>query len=423
MDFSLFPRDSDLGIWAGALLAVQLITGILPFLLLKKIVRIRQGKVRMAVLFLLCGVLMWLPCYVGDFINLPVMFLLFTAAVFFACEGTPRQRLAAAVLASGAAFSVNVLTDNCFREFNGMRGVLLPGYWEIKLGYWAAMCLLARKLLGGWRQELPGKFWNLIILLSAPVFGMLGALVVFSDQAAKNARRDISISVLCMLYWSGMLLTVHVLERQQELERKEHFYQMRQQYYSAMERQQREVRRLRHDMKNHLTVLSGLSGEKERDYLLELLNAPAFSPGKVYCENRTASVVLSAKADQAMEQGTEFEVHAAIPESIPVDSMDLCALLGNVLDNALEAAARMPEGQRRVSFSARVEKGLFAAEVRNTYLFLERGLDGRLVTVKKDRRNHGLGLASVEEIVERYGGHLEYRTEEKEFVLFLYLPV
>ena len=290
------------------------------------------------------------------------MFLAFAAAVFFCCEGTPRQKLAAAVLTAGPAFSVNVLTDNYFLEFNltinGMRSVPLPGYWEIRLGYWAVMCLLARKLLAGQRQELPGKFWNLLILLSAPVFGMLGALVIFSDQEIGNAWRDISISALCMLYWIGMILTVHVLGRQQELERKEHFYQMRQQYYNAMERQQKEVRRLRHDMKNHLTALSGLSGEAEKAYLTELLNAPALSPGRTYCENRTAIVVLSAKADQALEQETEFEVHAMIPESIPVDPMDLCSLLGNVLDNALEAAARMPREQRRVSFSAGVEKGL-----------------------------------------------------------------
>ena len=427
VDFSLLPRNLELGIWPGVLFTIKIIMGSLPFLFLKKLIQIRKSKMRMVMLFLLCEILMWLPCYVGDITNLPLMFLAFAAAVFFCCEGTPRQKLAAAVLTAGPAFSVNVLTDNYFHEFNltinGMRSVPLPGYWEIRLGYWAVMCLLARKLLAGQRQELPGKFWNLLILLSAPVFGMLGALVIFSDYEIGNAWRDISISALCMLYWIGMILTVHVLGRQQELERKEHFYQMRQQYYNAMERQQKEVRRLRHDMKNHLTALSGLSGEAEKAYLTELLNAPALSPGRTYCENRTASVVLSAKADQALEQETEFEVHAMIPESIPVDPMDLCSLLGNVLDNALEAAARMPREQRRVSFSAGVEKGLFAAEVRNTYLFLERGLDGRPATVKKDRRNHGFGLASVEEIVERYGGNLEYKAEEKEFVLFFYLPV
>lgn len=103
--------------------------------------------------------------------------------------------------------------------------------------------------------------------------------------------------------------------------------------------------------------------------------------------------------------------------------MDLCSLLGNVLDNALEAVARLPADQRHISLSARVEKGLFAVKVSNTYLFLERGIDGRLSTLKKNRKNHGYGLVSEEEIVERYGGRLEYEAKEKKFVLFFYLPV
>ena len=356
VDFSLLPRNLELEIGSSALFAVKIITGSLPFLFLKKLIWIRKSKMRMAILVLMCGILIWLPCYVGDITNLPLMFLTFAAAVFFCCEGTSRQKLAAAVLTAGPSFSVNVLTDNYFLEFNRMRSVPLPGYWEIRLGYWAVMWLLARKLLAGRRQDFPGKFWNLLILLSAPVFGMLGALVIFSDQEIVNAWRDISISVLCMLYWIGMILTVHVLGQQQELERKEHFYQLRQQYYNAMERQQKEVRRLRHDMKNHLTALSGLSGEEGKAYLMELLNAPALSTGRTYCENRTASVVLSAKADQALEQETEFAVHAMIPESIPVDPMDLCALLGNVLDNALEAAARMPQRAEACFFFRRSGK-------------------------------------------------------------------
>jgi len=341
--------------------------------------------VKVVLLLLLCEILMWLPCYVGDVTNLPVMFLAFTAGILFGCEGTLQQKLAAAVLTAGPAFAVNVLTNNYFLEFNGMRSVPLPGYWEIRMGYWAVMCLLARKLLPGRRYDLPGKFWNLLIILSVPVLGMLGALVVFSRMEVENPWLDVSASLLCMLYWTGMILTVHVLGRQQELERSEHFYQMRQQYYNAMEQQQKEVRRLRHDMKNHLTALSGLSGQEKEAYLAKILDAPAFSTGRTYCENKTVNVVLCAKADQA--------------------------------------TARLPADQRHISLSARVEKGLFAVKVSNTYLFLERGIDGRLSTLKKDRKNHGYGLASVEEIVERYGGRLEYEAKEKEFELFFYLPV
>ena len=90
VDFSLLPRNLELGIWPGVLFTIKIIMGSLPFLFLKKLIQIRKSKMRMVMLFLLCEILMWLPCYVGDITNLPLMFLAFAAAVFFCCEGTPR---------------------------------------------------------------------------------------------------------------------------------------------------------------------------------------------------------------------------------------------------------------------------------------------------------------------------------------------
>ena len=71
---------------------------------------------KVVLLLLLCEILMWLPCYVGDVTNLPVMFLAFTAGILFGCEGTLQQKLAAAVLTAGPAFAVNVLTNNRRRK-------------------------------------------------------------------------------------------------------------------------------------------------------------------------------------------------------------------------------------------------------------------------------------------------------------------
>ena len=127
MDFSLFPRNLEWGIWPGALFVTKIILGSLPFLFLKKMIRIRKSRVRTVILLLLCEILMWLPCYVGDITNLPLMFLTFAVTVFVCCEGTLQQKLSAAVLTAGPAFSVNVLTDNYFLEYNGMRAWHCPG--------------------------------------------------------------------------------------------------------------------------------------------------------------------------------------------------------------------------------------------------------------------------------------------------------
>lgn len=88
MDFSLLPRITDWEPWSSVLNMIKIAAVILPFLFLRKLIQVRQSKVRVVLLLLLCEILMWLPCYVGDVTNLPVMFLAFTAAILFGCEGT-----------------------------------------------------------------------------------------------------------------------------------------------------------------------------------------------------------------------------------------------------------------------------------------------------------------------------------------------
>ncbi|HIW84389.1 MAG TPA: GHKL domain-containing protein [Candidatus Dorea gallistercoris] len=87
--------------------------------------------------------------------------------------------------------------------------------------------------------------------------------------------------------------------------------------------------------------------------------------------------------------------------------------------------AKLPEEQRQISFQARTQKGLFAAKIRNSCAPSpdhERA-DRLPKTWKKDSIKHGLGLSNIREIVERYGGQIDYQKSSSEFILFFYLSV
>lgn len=117
-----------------------------------------------------------------------------------------------------------------------------------------------------------------------------------------------------MLYWVILLLAVPVLARQQDLEKKAHFSQMRWQYYQMVEHQQKEVRKLKHDMRNHLTALSGLTGKERDQYLQDLLDAPALNTKVTFCENQTANILLASKMEQAQELQACLDIEADIPD-------------------------------------------------------------------------------------------------------------
>ena len=182
------------------------------------------------------------------------------------------------------------------------------------------------------------------------------------------------------------------------------------------------MRTLRHDLRNHLTVLDGLldrgNADAARAYLAQLAGSPALSGGGRLCEHEAANAVLTAKAEAMAREGLRPDVAASLPRELPVADLDLCALLGNALDNALEGARQAAD--RTVTVRCRAEKGLLMLRVEN-------GLGGPvqpdLSTTKADKAAHGLGLAGMREIAERYGGTLEAGVRDGRFRLLASIPL
>lgn len=123
-------------------------------------------------------------------------------------------------------------------------------------------------------------------------------------------------------------------------------------YYQGIQREQVQVRTLRHDLRNHMTVLRGLleSGETEKaiGYLEQITDSSSLGGGKPFSDNETANVVLTAKAKEMRQRGIQGEFQISLPRNLLIAEMDLCALLGNALDNAMEAAEKSTDKTVRV---------------------------------------------------------------------------
>ena len=181
---------------------------------------------------------------------------------------------------------------------------------------------------------------------------------------------------------------------------------LREIYYQGIRREQTQLRTLRHDLRNHLTVVRSLleQGEQQRaeEYLNQLLGSPALTGGGRLCQHEAANAVLAAKLGQMQQQGISGAFQVQLPEHLPVADADLVALLGNGLDNAIEAAGNAAD--KTISLVCRADKGVLVLRLVN-------GLTGQeredLATTKQDKQNHGLGLLQMRQIVQKYGGTLE----------------
>ena len=214
-----------------------------------------------------------------------------------------------------------------------------------------------------------------------------------------------------------------MLSRHEALRRAETLWELRSIYYQNLEQEQTQVRRLRHDMANHLQALSGLMEEpdKARAYLDSLVNMPGLTVSRRFCDNPTVNTVLAGKTALMEEKGIKGDIAVALPRELPLSDTDLCALFANALDNAIEACERLENMDERVIWvRARADKGLLMVQVTNR---TGGAAPATLETTKADKASHGYGLAILHEIAARANGTCAVEQRPGVFELIVTAPL
>jgi sensor histidine kinase regulating citrate/malate metabolism len=187
--------------------------------------------------------------------------------------------------------------------------------------------------------------------------------------------------------------------------------------------EQQQVRRLRHDMVNHIQTLLDLEGDNGRIYLQELLDSPGLNTSKRFCENEVINVVLTSKFSQMDELNIVADITVDIQENISISKLDLCSLFANSLDNAIEASVKLSEEKRKITLNAKVDKNLLLMQIINNRTNDMIICDGIIKTNKKDVRNHGYGLMGIRDIITRYEGSMEVVPSQDTFALYISIPI
>lgn len=188
-----------------------------------------------------------------------------------------------------------------------------------------------------------------------------------------------------------------------------------------------EWRKNRHDFNNHISCIDMLlqmeNIPKARGYIQNLTNNWDKNDINIDTGNEIASAVVNQKAVQAKNLKIDFLVSGQIDERLNIEDMDLCALLSNSLDNAIEAAKQVPEIKDRkieIIFSHKNKNMLI--KIRNS---VKENIEAKekLITTKKDRTRHGIGMMSMETTASKYGGILVWQCKDYEFQLNIELPI
>lgn len=188
----------------------------------------------------------------------------------------------------------------------------------------------------------------------------------------------------------------------------------------ALRESQRKASTYRHDLRHHLQYISSCieNGRTDtaQDYIRSVCREIEASKVTVYCENEAANLILSAFAARAAGCGVDFRVRSALPQTLPLPESDLCVLLSNALENALHACQRQNAAglPAFIETSAYEQDGRFFLQLANacsTPVLFE---DGVPVTRES---GHGLGVRSICDIVEKYGGIYSFTQKQEQFIL------
>ncbi len=370
-----------------------------------------------------------LPSWIGDenpLIMLPIFLIVF----YFSYTGRLFARIVTGMLFYTLILPLNMMIDTAGHwgimwNFERMHGTV------IKCTLYILVWLLVKRLTQeGKKLELSNRLWAVCgLLVISPLIAALSFSIWnsflrgYTDAA--QIRLGYTILPFSMLSAVALLIALTVFSHHEELEHAAQLAQMRELYYAGLQSKQIQVRTLRHDLHNHLTALQGFLEQndtgKAMNYLAELTSSPALHGTKRICQNEIANVVLTAKREALELQGLSADILVTLPKMLPIADSDLCALLGNALDNAIEAAVNATDKQ--ILVRSRADRGMLMLRVENSFGDKPVGKQGGFATTKPSKETHGFGIRGMREITERYGGTLETNITDSRFELVACLPI
>ena len=218
----------------------------------------------------------------------------------------------------------------------------------------------------------------------------------------------ISLALLLLLLWfyTVFFLIANSLNRNARLRQENQLLSMQQQRYENLKISIEEARQARHDLRHQLCQLSALAEEGDLEKIKTYLSGAVSRIPSLelhFCENRAADSVVGYYCALAKQENIPYSVQLNLPEHLPVDEVDLCLVLSNLLENGLEASLRTAPARRRIKLTAYPHGGnLVLIQVENAYDGVIREKGGVFLSSK--RKGDGVGLQSVRHIAEKNGG-------------------
>jgi two-component system sensor histidine kinase AgrC len=350
-------------------------------------------------------------------VNIPIVLMISNLAAFIALtynyESTIRKRVLSALQIYLALMAVELIVG------------LISGYFDFPVyatnNYCSAYGMIAVRILSyvvvlilqnfkniKKGESVLGSNWLCIVLI--PFSSLYFILLLFQAKGLSLSQVLIGIILAFLINFASFYLydaiTAALSEKMQSLLAIE-----QNQYYDKqlkiMNSSLKATRILRHDLRNHMFSIRSLiekDGKEEAlNYISSIMENMGANQDYVNSGNTIIDSILNFKYHEAKQNGIKIGMDLSIPEELEIPSFDLTIILGNLLDNAIESVLKVKEGGF-VNIKIKYDRNRLIILIDNPYCTQVIEENGRILTTKENKDNHGIGLLSVQKVIEKYKG-------------------
>lgn len=403
----------------------------------------RRNRLLKVLAFLVLWYLAPVIVYLNDPWNISLALVGFAAYIFIFYAGKWEKKITAFLIFYPTVIAVNFLQQNLFGDlFFAVSHASTPNYNAGgSLTNWGPETLLlstaiytlsqAARLLfwvGAWfflrryRQQIASENMEKRTWLIADAVMLVPTIAVFTAIFFITQANYI-VYPLCVVIVLGGLVGVSLIaymSRAEQTAREARRLQQQYAYYEEKLKSEETVRKLYHDMKNHLLLLEKQNSVETRQMAADLRRQIAEYEDYIHTGNEFLDIIIRDKARQAKEDQTDFDAVIHFEQGGFLEPIDISTIFGNALDNALEASLKLPKEQRLITVKADCVRDMLSVVVENNCLPGEASCEK---TSKEDKFLHGFGIRNIRQAVEKYAGQCLIRQGEDCFQLKILLPL
>ncbi len=282
-------------------------------------------------------------------------------------------------------------------------------------------------------NQIIKKEWNYYWLVPT-VFYIIWQYQVNAGTTTglENIQNPYNVIFLFIINFGSLLIYYLLIKLDGELlknlalEEQQHYHDIETLEYQTLKERMEETRRMRHDLRHHIHMLSYYLEAKEynklQDYIDQYRDSIPNGDMIHFCDNRVINSIVFYFATQAKKHKIDFDLRLSISEDMPLNEHDISVLLGNLLENALDACLEQKDTARRIVLNGRGDLHSLVFTIDNTFENeIKKNNKGEFFSTKSN--GSGIGLASARKIVERYDGIFSATQKEEMFCVSFMLKL